>query len=81
MSLEVSDSTLKSSIFKKVPYLKKFHIKKNLVLFTSQALMEDMQMRLTALESVKNAAEDLIKQASNDQDEAVQGKLFTFKYK
>ena len=32
-------------------------------------------MRLTALESVKNAAEDLIKQASNDQDEAVQGKL------
>ena len=42
--------------------------------------MEDMQMRLTALESVKNAAEDLIKQASDDQDEAVQGKLFNDPY-
>ena len=39
----------------------------------TQALLEDMQMRLSALESVKNAAEDLIKQASDDQDEAVQG--------
>ena len=30
-------------------------------------------MRLTALESVQNAAEDLIKQASDTQDEAVKG--------
>ena len=32
-----------------------------------------MQMRLTALESVQNAAEDLIKQASDTQDDAVKG--------
>jgi len=36
--------------------------------------MEDMDMRQTALRSVKSTAEELIKQASNDQDEAVQGK-------
>ena len=36
-------------------------------------------MRLSALESVKNAAEDLIKQATDNQDEAVQG-LLQFNY-
>lgn len=35
--------------------------------------MEDMQMRLSALESVQNAAEELIKQASDTQDDAVRG--------
>ena len=34
-------------------------------------------MRLSALESVRNAAEDLIKQASDDQDEAVQGQCLS----
>ena len=32
-----------------------------------------MDMRQSALKSIKAAAEELIKQASNDKDEAVQG--------
>ena len=35
---------------------------------------EDMEMRQAALDSVKIAAEELLKQAGNDQDEAVRGK-------
>lgn len=38
-----------------------------------QALIEEMPMRLSALESVQAAAEELIKQAGNSQDEAVKG--------
>lgn len=38
-----------------------------------QALLDDMDMRQSALKSIKAAAEELIKQASNDKDEAVQG--------
>lgn len=34
-------------------------------------------MRLSALESVQTAAEELIKQAGNSQDEAVKGKTTT----
>ena len=33
-------------------------------------------MRLSALESVRNAAEDLIKQSSNSQDDAVKGQYW-----
>ena len=47
-------------------------------ILSPQALADDMQMRLSALESVKNAAEDLIKQATDSQDEAVQGLSFPF---
>lgn len=36
-----------------------------------------MGMRLSALESVQTAAEELIKQAGNSQDEAVKGKTTT----
>ena len=39
-----------------------------------QAMEEDMEMRQAALDSVKIAAEELLKQAGNDQDEAVRGK-------
>lgn len=43
------------------------------MVYFQQALLEEMQMRLSALESVQNAAEELIKQASNSQDDAVKG--------
>ncbi|OWF34915.1 Dystonin [Mizuhopecten yessoensis] len=38
----------------------------------NKAMMDDMDMRQSALRSVKSTAEELIKQASSDQDEAVQ---------
>lgn len=39
-----------------------------------QAMEEDLEMRHNALESVKNAAEELLRQAGDEQDEAVKGK-------
>ena len=39
----------------------------------NSGLMEDMEMRQSALESVKSTAEELIKQAGDSQDIAVQG--------
>jgi hypothetical protein len=50
----------------------------SLIVFYKQTLIEDMQMRLSALESVQNAAEELIKQASDSQDDAVKGMLHLF---
>lgn len=38
-----------------------------------QAVEEDLEMRHAALESVKNTAEELLRQAGNEQDEAVRG--------
>lgn len=45
-------------------------------LMENKALMEDMEMRQTALQSIKSTAEDLIKQAGSDQDLAVRGMIF-----
>ena len=47
---------------------------KNMMQCCFQAIEEDMEMRQAALDSVKLAAEELLKQAGNDQDEAVRGK-------
>ena len=38
-----------------------------------QAIEEDLEMRQAALDSVKLAAEELLKQAGTEQDEAVKG--------
>lgn len=55
-------------------YYKKFS--SQLVFFSDlKALLEDMEMRQTALQSIKSTAEDLIKQAGSDQDDAVRGEF------
>ena len=44
------------------------------IILPNQALLEEMPMRLNALESVQAAAQELIKQAGDSQDDAVKGK-------
>lgn len=44
-------------------------------IFSFKAIMEDMDHRLAALNSVKTTASDLFEQAGDSEDEAIQGMI------